>query len=128
MTVAITNGIKVSVEVSFNEQYSTIQKNNYIFNYKITISNESIFSMKLISREWFIFDTLDFPRIIRGEGVIGEQPILESGESFTYSSSCDLQSTLGKMQGYYYFENLISNIEVKVNIPSFTLMYPYLLN
>ena len=84
MTVAITNGIKVSVEVSFNSQYSSIQKNNYIFNYQITISNESIFPMKLRSREWFIFDTLDFPRVVKGEGVIGEQPELEPGETITY--------------------------------------------
>ena len=128
MTVAITNGIKVSVEVSFNSKYSSIQKNNYIFNYQITISNESIFPMKLRSREWFIFDTLDFPRVVKGEGVIGEQPELEPGETYTYSSSCDLQSTLGKMKGYYYFDNLISNEELKVKIPTFILMYPNLLN
>lgn len=128
MSVAITNGIKVSVETFFNERYSTVQENKFFFNYTITITNESNFAMKLITREWFIFDTLDFPRVVRGEGVIGEQPTIESGESFSYTSSCDLQSTLGKMEGNYMFENLITFDQVKVKIPSFDLMYPYLLN
>lgn len=128
MSVAITNGIKVSVETFFNERYSTVQENKFFFNYTITITNESNFAMKLITREWFIFDTLDFPRVVRGEGVIGEQPTIEPGESFSYTSSCDLQSTLGKMEGNYMFENLITFDQVKVKIPSFDLMYPYLLN
>lgn len=128
MSVAITNGIKVSVETFFNERYSVVQENKFFFNYTITITNESNFVMKLVAREWFIFDTLDFPRVVRGEGVIGEQPTIEPGESYSYTSSCDLQSTLGKMEGNYLFENLITFDQVKVKIPTFRLMYPYLLN
>jgi ApaG protein len=82
----------------------------------------------LLEREWFIYDSLDFPRSVRGEGVIGEQPIIEPGDTFSYSSSCDLQSTLGKMEGNYIFQNLTTSEILKVKIPTFQLLYPNLLN
>ncbi len=128
MSVEITNGIKVSVESRFSERFSTIVENKYIYQYTISITNKSNFSMQLLEREWFIFDSLDFPRIVRGEGVIGEQPIIEPGDTFSYSSSCDLQSTLGKMEGNYIFQNLVTSEILKVKIPTFQLLYPNLLN
>ncbi len=128
MPVAITKGIKVHVETVFNTKYSNVQANLFFYNYKITISNETNFPMKLNSREWFIWDSLDFPRIVRGEGVVGEQPTIEPGDSFTYTSSCDLRSSLGKMEGNYMFENEITFEQLKVKIPTFQLMYPFLLN
>ena len=128
MSVEITNGIKVSVESRFSERFSTIVENKYIYQYTISITNKSNFRMQLLEREWFIFDSLDFPRIVRGEGVIGEQPIIEPGDTFSYSSSCDLQSTLGKMEGNYIFQNLVTSEILKVKIPTFQLLYPNLLN
>jgi ApaG protein len=128
MSVEITNGIKVSVESKFSERFSVIVENKYIYQYTISITNKSNFSVQLLEREWFIYDSLDFPRIIRGEGVIGEQPIIEPGDTFSYSSSCDLQSTLGKMEGNYIFQNLTTSEILKVKIPTFQLLYPNLLN
>ena len=128
MSVEITNGIKVSVESIFSERFSSIVDNKYIFQYTISITNKSNFSMQLLKREWFIFDSLDFPRVVRGEGVIGEQPIIEPGDTFSYSSSCDLQSTLGRMEGNYVFQNLNTSEILKVKIPTFQLLYPNLLN
>ena len=128
MSVEITNGIKVSVESTFSERFSSIIANKYIFQYTISITNKSNFSMQLLKREWFIFDSLDFPRVVRGEGVIGEQPIIEPGDTFSYSSSCDLQSTLGRMEGNYVFQNLNTSEILKVKIPTFQLLYPNLLN
>ena len=128
MSVEITNGIKVSVESTFSERFSSIIDNKYIFQYTISITNKSNFSMQLLKREWFIFDSLDFPRVVRGEGVIGEQPIIEPGDTFSYSSSCDLQSTLGRMEGNYVFQNLNTSEILKVKIPTFQLLYPNLLN
>ena len=128
MSVEITNGIKVSVESTFSERFSSIVDNKYIFQYTISITNKSNFSMQLLKREWFIFDSLDFPRVVRGEGVIGEQPIIEPGDTFSYSSSCDLQSTLGRMEGNYVFQNLNTSEILKVKIPTFQLLYPNLLN
>ena len=128
MSVEITNGIKVSVESRFSERFSTIVENKYIYQYTISITNKSNFSVQLLEREWFIFDSLDFPRIVRGEGVIGEQPVIEPGDTFSYSSSCDLQSTLGKMEGNYIFQNITTTEILKVKIPTFQLLYPNLLN
>ena len=128
MSTEITNGVKVSVNVNFNTRFSSVKDNRFIYNYTIKITNKSNYPMKLNEREWCIFDTLDFPRIVKGEGVVGEQPTIEPGDSFTYTSSCDLQSTLGKMEGNYIFENMITNEKLKVKIPMFTLMYPHLLN
>jgi ApaG protein len=128
MSVEITNGIKVSVECRFSERFSSIVYNKYIYQYTISITNKSNFSVQLLEREWFIFDSLDFPRIVRGEGVIGEQPIIEPGDTFSYSSSCDLQSTLGKMEGNYIFQNVTTSEILKVKIPTFQLLYPNLLN
>lgn len=128
MSVEITNGIKVSVESKFSERFSVIVENKYIYQYTISITNKSNFSVQLLEREWFIYDSLDFPRIVRGEGVIGEQPIIEPEDTFSYSSSCDLQSTLGKMEGNYIFQNLTTSEILKVKIPTFQLLYPNLLN
>ena len=128
MSVEITNGIKVSVVSRFSERFSSVAQNKYIYQYKISITNKSNFSVQLLEREWFIFDSLDFPRIVRGEGVIGEQPIIEPGDTFSYSSSCDLQSTLGKMEGNYIFQNVTTSEILQVKIPTFQLLYPNLLN
>jgi len=128
MSVEITNGIKVSVESIFSERFSSIVDNKYIFQYTISITNKSNFSMQLLEREWFIHDSLDFPRVVRGEGVIGEQPVIEPGDTFSYSSSCDLQSALGRMEGSYVFQNLNTSEILKVKIPTFQLLYPNLLN
>ena len=128
MSVEITNGIKVSVESTFSERFSSIIDNKYIFQYTISITNKSNFSMQLLEREWFIYDSLDFPRVVRGEGVIGEQPVIEPGDTFSYSSSCDLQSALGRMEGNYVFQNLNTSEILKVKIPTFQLLYPNLLN
>lgn len=128
MSVEITNGIKVSVESRFSERFSSILENRYIYQYTIAITNKSNYSVQLLEREWFIYDSLDFPRIVRGEGVIGEQPVIEPGDTFSYSSSCDLQSTLGKMEGNYIFKNVITSEIIKVKIPTFQLLYPNMLN
>lgn len=128
MSVEITNGIKVSVESRFSEHFSSVEANKYIFQYTISITNKSNCSVQLLAREWYIFDSLDFPRIVRGEGVIGEQPIIEPGDTFSYSSSCDLQSAIGKMKGNYLFQNVPTAEKINVKIPTFQLIYPYVLN
>lgn len=71
--------------------------------------NENNFPVQLISREWYIFDSLGEPRIVTGLGVIGEQPILKLNESYDYASGCDLTSEMGLMKGIYTFKNLSTN-------------------
>lgn len=128
MVTAITNDIKIIVEVEFQQK----QPNGYlvenIFAYRITIENNSDYTIKLLRRHWFINDSTFAQREVEGEGVVGLQPIIEPGNSHQYVSGCNIKSDLGKMYGYYTMEQLIDGSEFKVTIPSFNLIVPYLMN
>jgi ApaG protein len=128
MSIATTNNIQVSVNVTFNEKHSDIRHENFIFIYQIQIQNQNDFQVQLLTREWFIFDSLDQPKIIKGEGVVGEQPIIEPGETYCYSSNCLLNSTIGFMQGVYTFKKSNNDELITVLIPKFSLIFPHILN
>ena len=128
MNIAITHGISVSVDTHFNFSQSTLKESLYLFNYHITIENKNNFPVQLKNREWLVYDSLDIPKIIKGEGVIGEQPTLQPGEVYSYTSSCNLISPIGYMQGHYTFINTNTNEDIIVMIPKFTLNYPGVLN
>lgn len=128
MSIATTNNIQVSVNVTFNEKHSDIRHENFIFIYQIQIQNQNDFQVQLLTREWFIFDSLDQPKIVKGEGVVGEQPIIEPGETYCYSSNCLLNSTIGFMQGVYTFKISNNDELITVLIPKFSLIFPHILN
>ena len=65
---------------------------------------------------------------VEGEGVIGQQPILEPGDSYQYVSGCNLKSGIGKMRGSYQMERIVDGKKMKVNIPEFLLIAPFKLN
>lgn len=123
-----TNDIQVKV----NSEFHTIEKvtslDQYIFHYHIEIENKGDFTVQLLSRKWVIVDAHGTQRIIEGMGVVGEQPILEPGESHRYSSSCLLPSPFGKMSGSYTFERQLDGEQFFVKIPEFRLEVPYLLS
>lgn len=121
MSSLITNGIKVSVKTEYIPQLSNPDASKHIHYYHITIENHTPNSVKLLRRKWFIFDSLDVPRVVRGIGVIGEQPELEPGETYSYTSSCDLRGGVGYMEGDYDFINPITDEHYSVKIPRFTL-------
>lgn len=73
----------------------------YLFAYQVTISNQSERTVQLVSRHWVISDALGQTEEVRGPGVVGEQPLLSPGESFTYTSACPLPTTSGTMRGSY---------------------------
>lgn len=128
MVTAITNDIKIIVEVEFQQK----QPNGYvmenIFAYRITIENQSDYTIKLLRRHWFINDSTNIKREVEGEGVVGLQPVIEPGNSHQYVSGCNIKSDFGKMYGYYTMEKLIDGKEFKVNIPAFNLIVPYAMN
>ncbi len=95
-----------------------------MFAYRISIENNNSFAIKLISRHWYIFDSNGEHREVEGEGVVGQQPILRAGESFQYSSGCNLRTEIGKMHGTYTVENLNKKSMFTVNIPSFQMVVP----
>lgn len=128
MTTLTTAGIKISVVTNFRQDLSEINEMRFFFNYHISMLNENNFPVQLISREWYIFDSLGEPRIVTGLGVIGEQPILKLNESYDYASGCDLASEIGLMKGIYTFKNLSTNEEFEVFVPTFQLEYSGKLN
>lgn len=127
-STAITQGVVVGVNTSFREDVSNTRENNYFFNYRITIENRNTFGIQLLHRDWFIFDSLNPPVHVSGEGVVGEQPVLDAGEIYSYTSGCELHSEVGNMRGFYTFRNTVSGELFKVEIPVFELVFPGRLN
>ncbi|MCL4133115.1 UNVERIFIED_CONTAM: hypothetical protein GTU68_046462 [Idotea baltica] len=100
----------------------------YTFSYQITIENQSNASVQLISRHWKIFDALKSLEIVEGDGVIGKKPVLAPKKSYSYSSFCNLTSPTGAMRGFYNMINFTNTSRFKVQIPSFQLTVPAILN
>lgn len=128
MVQQVTRGIKISVETNFEGTFYKNYKVHFAFDYKITIENQSKDAVQLNSRHWRILDALNNVEIVDGEGVIGKKPILEPGESHSYTSGCLLTSPFGAMQGHYNMVNLKNNTSFKVAIPSFKLSAQFALN
>lgn len=127
MSVCVTQGIKVSVQVQFLAEQSEPRQNKYVFAYRITISNEGERPAQLVSRHWVIKDARNHVEEVRGEGVVGETPYLEEGQSFTYTSYCPLSTDYGFMKGSYNMERPDGET-FQAQIAPFALMLPSLLN
>jgi ApaG protein len=124
-----TKGIIVGVEVEYLPHQSDTMLFNYVFMYSILIENKSNDIVKLLRRKWEILDSNGEKRIVNGEGVVGEQPVILPNEKFTYSSGCNLATDFGIMKGEYILKNISKDdIEFKVIIPEFTLITPFKLN
>lgn len=117
-----TDGLKVSVRSQFEEKHSSSQKGEYIFSYTITIENQSNSTVQLISRHWIIFDSNSNKREVKGDGVIGKQPILQPGASHTYSSWCPLHTPIGQMKGSFQMINKLTNQSFDIIVPEFNLI------
>ncbi len=123
-----THNIEISVEVKYWPQHSMPKENHYFFVYFISIQNKSDASVQLLKRHWDIFDSIGDKRVVDGEGVVGETPVLEPGEKFEYNSGCNLTSEMGYMKGYYTLIKLLDGKEFNVDIPKFDLIVPAKLN
>ena len=128
MVSKISEGVTISVETFYQPDYSNPDSNEYMFAYRITIENNNSFPVKLLRRHWFIFDSDSTHREVEGEGVIGNQPEINSGEKYQYISGCNLRTELGKMHGTYFMENLNNKKNFYVNIPAFEMTVPFKLN
>lgn len=116
-----------TIEISPKPQYLGLQEDHHAFAYEITITNRTEQAVKLLTRHWIITHGNGFMEEVRGEGVVGEQPRLEPGQSFTYSSGALLSTTIGSMAGSYEF--VTDNGEkFKATIPEFVLAAPESLN
>ncbi|MEM6522969.1 MAG: Co2+/Mg2+ efflux protein ApaG [Bacteroidota bacterium] len=128
MVTEITKGVKVSVETEYQPSYSSPSQYHYVFTYRITIENQSENTIQLLRRHWLINDAALLPREVDGEGVVGQQPILEPGQYHQYVSGCNLKSGIGKMGGSYLMERIVDGKKFEVTIPEFTMVAPFKLN
>ncbi|MBB3237599.1 Co2+/Mg2+ efflux protein ApaG [Phyllobacterium endophyticum] len=123
MYKAITRDIEVTVEPFYLEEQSNPEENRYVWGYRITIANDSEATVQLRARYWKITDGNGHMEEVRGPGVIGEQPILNPGDSFQYSSGCPLTTTSGVMVGRYTMQTDAGD-RFDVEIPAFSLDLP----
>ncbi|MCP4469181.1 MAG: Co2+/Mg2+ efflux protein ApaG [Gammaproteobacteria bacterium] len=93
------NKIKVDVETRYIEDQSNPEQNYYVFAYTITILNKGRQSAQLLARHWVITDSNQKVQEVRGDGVVGEQPLLKPGEQFVYTSGTMLETEIGTMKG-----------------------------
>ena len=128
METLITSGVQISVTTQFRQDFSSLSDRVFFFNYRIDIHNSNNFEVQLISREWYIFDSLNDAQIVNGDGVVGEQPVLKPADNLNYTSGCELRSELGVMKGFYTFKNLSTNALFEVVVPTFKLEFPGKLN
>jgi ApaG protein len=128
MDTKTTEGVKVTVTTNYLPDYSSPVQQHYVFAYKISIENNSEFTVKLLRRHWYIHDSTGVVREVEGEGVVGQQPVLEPGETHEYVSGCNLKTGMGKMRGTYLMERMVDGKKFDVTIPEFNLIVPYKLN
>lgn len=122
MVIAITSGIQVSVEVTYQAEFSSPHQHHYVFTYKVNIENKSSQTVQLLRRKWQIHDAAEPTKIVEGNGVVGQQPVLEPGESHSYISGCNLKSGLGKMNGVYFMERIQDGKSFEVLVPEFQMI------
>lgn len=128
MVTEITQGVKVSVETEYQPSYSSPSQYHYVFTYRITIENKSEFTVQLLRRHWQIFDAGFVVREVAGDGVVGQQPVLEPNQSHQYVSGCNLKSGIGKMSGFYLMERIVDGMRFEVAVPEFHMVTPLRLN
>ena len=101
MSEAGLNQIQVDVETRYIEEQSNPEQNYYVFAYTITIQNKGKQPAQLLTRHWVITDSNQKIQEVRGDGVVGEQPLLKPGEQFVYTSGTMLETSVGTMKGSY---------------------------
>jgi ApaG protein len=128
MVTRVTHGIKISVQSRYEEAHSRPGQQHYFFSYQIEMENNGEYTVQLLRRHWFIFDSAGMRHEVEGEGVIGQQPVLNPGESYTYDSACNLTSEIGTMHGAYLFRREVDGYLFEVQIPKFELIALHRLN
>ena len=121
---AVTRGVRVHVTARYSPARSEPLRNLWFFLYTIEITNESSDTVQLISRHWTITDAEHGVEEVRGLGVIGQQPTLDAGESFEYTSGCPLKTPFGAMHGTYQMVTADGD-RFDVEVAPFTLSEPH---
>ena len=124
---ATTDGVTVRVSVSYLPEQSEPERGRWFWAYHIRLENEGDETVQLLTRHWTITDGRGARHSVEGEGVVGEQPVIEPGASFDYVSGCPLATPSGAMQGNYRMVREDGAI-FEVEIPRFSLFAPAVLN
>ena len=120
---ATTDGVTVRVSVSYLPEQSEPQRGRWFWAYHIRIENEGEQTVQLLTRHWTIIDGRGVSHTVEGEGVVGEQPMVEPGSSYDYVSGCPLATPTGSMQGNYHMMDA-AGAGFDVAIPKFALIAP----
>jgi ApaG protein len=123
LQMSMSRKILVSVKTNYLPE-QTLPQQRYVYSYTITIANQGDEAAQLISRHWHIRDARDKLQEVQGVGVVGEQPHLAPGESFTYTSGVVLETETGIMQGTYQMRAPGGDM-FDAEIPAFALVPPH---
>ncbi|MEL6836076.1 MAG: Co2+/Mg2+ efflux protein ApaG [Bacteroidota bacterium] len=128
METSVTNNIRVSVIARYQTAYSKPTQDQYVFSYHVVIENCGQHTVQLLRRHWIITNSLGIVQEVEGEGVIGQQPVLEPGDIHKYDSWCPLTSPFGIMEGSYSFINHDTGESFEAEVPRFRLESSAVLN
>jgi len=119
--------IQIDVQVKHLAEQSDEADNRYVFSYTITLTNNGESTVQLLSRHWIITDGNNQVQEVRGQGVVGEQPVIKPGQSFGYTSGTVLSTPVGTMSGSY---QMVAEDGTKFDapIPQFVLSVPRVLH
>ena len=120
---ATTRGVRVQVRSVFVPERSSPEQGQWFFAYQIVITNSNAEQVQLLTRHWIITDGNGSEEEVKGPGVVGEQPRLNPGEAFRYTSGAVLETAVGTMEGHYEFRGDDGEL-FKVAIPPFSLAVP----
>jgi ApaG protein len=124
----IISSVKIHVKTWFRSDLSNPEENQYFYNYKIYIENKGNEPIQLLHRHWMVEQLIYGIQHVDGPGVVGEQPLIHPGERYEYVSGCEFWMPIGRMSGFYSFQNLETEQLFSVPIPLFTLEFPPLLS
>jgi ApaG protein len=119
--------VTVAVKSAYLAEQSDPARSHYVFAYTITITNSGAVAAQLVSRHWIITDAEHQVQEVKGAGVVGQQPLLQPGESFEYTSGTSLQTAMGTMRGTYQMVAADGHA-FDADIPLFTLSVPRVLH
>lgn len=127
MKSGLPHQFEVQVSTQFLDEQSDKNKGPYVFAYTVKIMNTGNTTAQLLRRHWIITDADKIVQEVRGDGVVGEQPVLRPGEHFEYTSGCPLPTPVGTMRGFYTFVDE-NGQEFEVAVPQFILSMPRVLH
>ena len=123
MSLIQSHPVNIDVETQYLDEQSDPDNKRYVFSYLITITNNDTEAVQLLSRYWQITDGDQQIQEVEGQGVIGEQPTISPGESYTYTSGTVIATEVGSMAGHYRMRT-VSGDHFEAPIQAFTLALP----